>query len=688
MESSQSRPPADEHALPPPALLDGEARFIAVDQPRASIVIPVYNHLDQTLRCLESLLTHGPATPYEVIVVDDCSTDGTPSALGRIEGIRVLTNPINRGYVAACNRGLAAVRGEYTVLLNNDTVVGPGCIDALVATADGDPTVGVVGARLIYPDGTLQEAGGIIWSDAHGWNYGRGENPHASPYCYVRDVDYCSAACLLVRTDLITELGGLDMRFSPAYYEDTDLAFAARARGYRVVYQPNAAVVHVEGVSHGTDLSEGLKRHQVRNRVTFKAKWWRELGAQQPNDPSQVLRARDARPGPRALIADHTVPTYDFDSGSMRMMGLVSLLVDLGFVVTFLPGNLFPQQPYTMELQQMGVEVLYAPTDIAAHLADLGPLLRLCVLSRPHVALPYIGLVRKLAPEAAIVYDTVDLHFLREMREADLHDDDALRGVARVTRELELALVRASDATLTVTETERDILHTYVADANIFVVPNIHPVRADDGMPFRCRRDLLFVGNFMHPPNIDAAMLLVNEIMPLLRADLPGARLVLAGSHASPEILALADDDVEVLGWVADLGPLYERTRVFVAPLRFGAGMKGKLGDSMSHGLPVVTSTIGAEGMGLTPGTHALVADTPDCFAAEVVRLYRDADLWSELACAGRTLIAEHYSPSAVEVLLRQALAELGVLDPAGTVTGAAPVEQLAVIGDGRVATP
>ena len=662
VESIQSRPRADEQALPPSTLLDGEARFVAVDQPRASIVIPVYNHLDQTLRCLESLLTYGQATPFEVIVVDDSSTDGTPAALERIQCIRVVTNHVNRGYAAACNKGLEAVRAEYAVLLNNDTVVGPGCIDALVATADADPTVGVVGARLIYPDGKLQEAGGIIWSDAHGWNYGKGDDPHAAPYCHVRDVDYCSAACLLVRTDLITELGGFDLRFSPAYYEDADLAFAARARGYRVVYQPNAAVVHVEGISHGTDLTQGLKRHQVRNRVTFEAKWWRELRAQQPNDPSLVLRARDARPGARALIADHSVPTYDLDAGSMRMMGIVSLLVDLGFVVTFLPGNLHPQQPYTSELQQMGVEVLFGPIDIAAHLAALGPHLRLCVLSRPHVALPFIGLVRKHAPTAVIVYDTVDLHFLREMRQADLDDDDALRAVARVSRELELALVRASDATITVTEVERDILHAHVPDANVIVVPTIHE-GCEGEVGFAARRDLLFVGNFRHPPNIDAAVQLVNEIMPRVRDHLPGTRLLLAGSHASPEILDLAADDVEVLGWVPDLRPVYDRVRVFVAPLRFGAGMRGKLCESMSHGLPVVTSTVGAEGMGLVPGSHALIADTPEDFAAEVVRLYNDGALWSTLASEGRALVAERYSPAAVGSRLRQVLVELGLLE-------------------------
>lgn len=653
--------PADEQAPLTSPLLVGEAGFVAVDRPRVSVILPALGELDHTLRCLESLNSAGATTAFEVIVVADCSTDGTSKVLERIDNVRVVTNPARRGSPAACNKGLAVARGEYVVLLDNDTVLSPGCIDALVATGEADPTIGVVGARIIRPDGTLQEAGGIIWSDAHGSSYGEGADPHASPHCHVREVDYCSAACLLVRRDLLTDLGGLDLRFSLAY-EDADLAFAARARGYRVVYQPNATLMH-RGASHGTALTRGGERYHPRDRVTFEAKWRRELQAQQPNDPLRLLRARDARTGPRALIADHAVPTYDLDAGSLRMMRLVSLLVDLGFVVSFLPGNLQPQQPYTAELQQMGVEVLYGLIDVSAHLEALGPYLRLCVLSRPHVALPFIGLVRRHAPTAVIAYDTVDLHFLREMRQADLDDDDSLRGVARVTRELELALVRASDATVTVTDTERDILHSYVPDANVIVVPTIHPGGGEDGMRFAARRDLLFVGNFLHPPNIDAAFLLVNEVMPLLRARLPGTRLLLAGSYPSAEILGLASDDVEVLGWVPDLGPLYDRVRVFVAPLRFGAGIRGKLCESMSHGLPVVTSTVGGEGIGLVQDRHALVADTSEAFATEVVRLYEDAALWSALASQGRALMAERYSPAAVGARLRQDLVALGVLD-------------------------
>jgi GT2 family glycosyltransferase/glycosyltransferase involved in cell wall biosynthesis len=630
--------------------------------PRASVVIPVHNQLDHTRRCLESLTTSGDATPFEVIVVDDNSTDGTPAALAHWDHVRVLTSPVNRGFVATCNKGIEAARGEYVILLNNDTVVYPGCIDALVSTADADPTIGVVGARLVYPDGTLQEAGGIIWSDGNGWNYGKGADPHAAPYGHVRDVDYCSAACLLVRADLLRELGGLDLRFSPAYYEDADLAFAARARGYRVVYQPNAAVVHFEGASHGTDLESGGKRHQTENRLSFEAKWHRALRDQQPHDPTNVLRARDARPGPRALIVDHTVPTHDRDAGSKRMMALVSQLADLGFVVTFVPGNLFAMQPYTTELQQMGVEVLYGAVDVAAHLEALGPHLRLCVLSRPHVALQTILLVRKHAPQATLVYDTVDLHFLREMRQADLLDDDCLRGVARVTRELELALIRATDATLTVTETERDIIQSHVPDARTFVVPTVHE-SGGNGTPFDARHDVLFVGSFQHPPNVDAARHLVDDVMPQLRSRLPGVHLLVAGSNATPEILALAADDVEVLGWVPDLAPLYDRVRVFVAPLRFGAGMRGKLCESMAHGVPVVTTTIGGEGIGLVHGRHALVADTPESFVAEVARLYEEPALWSALAAEGRSLVAERYSPEAVGRRLHAALADIGVLD-------------------------
>lgn len=639
----------------------GGITFPPVDSPRVSIVIPVHGESHFTVSCLHSIAVVGGAVPFEVIVVDDDSPDDTASLLARIGNVKVISNEVNLGFTRSCNAGIAAASGEYVVLLNNDTEVTPGWLEELLGTADADPQVGVVGVKLEYPDGTLQEAGGIVWSDGSGMNYGRGDRPGLAEYGYLREVDYCSGACLLVRRELLQRLGGLDERYAPAYYEDTDLAFAARALGYKVVYQPNVRIIHHEGGSHGTDVSVGVKRFQDLNRLIFIEKWARELAAQYPPDPSNALLARDIRRGPRALVVDHMVPHYDQDSGSVRLFALLSILVDLGFAVSFVPANQAPVQPYTVRLQQMGVEVLYGPVDIGAHVKSLGRQLTLCILARPMVACQVIGQVRANAPWATLIYDTVDLHFLRERRYGEVNHDVGLVEASKATREIELALVRAADLTFTVSPDERRVLLDEIPDAAVSIVPNVHEEHAGT-TDLELRKGLLFVGSFCHDPNRDSVHHLVRDIMPLLRSALPGVRLTIVGSNPTPDVLALASADVEVLGWVPDLEPLYEKARVFVAPLRFGAGMKGKIGESLSYGVPTVTSVIGAEGMGLVADEHVLLGDDPAAFASEVVRLYNDPVLWTRLSEQGRLHIGEQFGPAAVREHVRTLLESVGAL--------------------------
>ena len=188
-------------------------------------------------------------------------------------GVIYLRNERNSGFVASCNRGAEKARGKYLVFLNNDTLVKPGWLTALLDTFTEEPRAGIVGSKLLYPDGRLQEAGGIIWRDASGWNYGKFDDPGKPEYNYLREVDYCSAAALMVPKALFESVGGFDSRYAPGYYEDTDLAFKVRQAGYRVLYQPLSEVIHYEGATGGTDISTGAKKHQEINRSTFAEVW-------------------------------------------------------------------------------------------------------------------------------------------------------------------------------------------------------------------------------------------------------------------------------------------------------------------------------------------------------------------------------------------------------------------------------
>ncbi len=631
--------------------------------PEASILIPVHGRWPLTAACLRSIAADLTIIPYEVIVADDGSKDETPTELAKVAGLRVVRLEANRGYVHAVNAALSSARGRYVVLLNNDTEVQPGWLDALVETADSRQDVGVVGAKLVYPDGRLQEAGSIIWADGHGTNYGRGGDPRDHSVDFPREVDYCSGACLLVRRDLLQALGGLDARFAPAYYEDADLAFAARQRGLRVLYQPAAVVRHAEGASYGPEASGDRARILDRHRELFCIKWRAELASQAPNHPDNLRLASWRVPRGRILVVDHQLPTPDQDSGSRRMFELLSLLAGMGFGLTFVPHDGADLPPYSRLLLDNGIEVMASPSGLPGYLRQVAPDLRAAILSRPSVASSHLPTVRRLAPEAKILYDTVDLHFLRERRQAEVEDDASLRASAERYHHQELSLARSADATLVVSPVEKEVLLAEDPTLDVHVIPNIH---ADQpaGLGFGWREGLLFVGNFRHPPNRDAAHWLVEEVLPFVRKQLPGVPTYIVGSHATSDIMELSGDGVEVLGWVPDLGDLYDRARLFVAPLRYGAGIKGKVGESLAHGLPVVTTRLGAEGMGLEHGADVLVADGAEAFANQIVRGYGDQELWERLAANGRRTVSRQYSPETVRGLLSTLLAELGVLAP------------------------
>ncbi|MEU6133216.1 glycosyltransferase [Saccharopolyspora sp. NPDC047091] len=636
------------------------------DDPVVSVIVPVHGKWPYTRQCLRFLGGHLVSVPFEVIVVDDASPDDSAVRLAECEGVRLVRAERNLGFIGACNLGAQHARGRHLFFLNNDAEVTESWLDLLMSTMDFDERIGLVGAKLVYPDGRLQECGGIVWSDGTGWNLGRNGEPAASEHNVLRDVDYCSGAAILVRAEVFQQVGGFDTRFAPAYYEDTDLAFAVRAAGYRTVVQPKAVVVHHEGVSNGTDLSTGVKRHQELNRQVFVDKWRDVLADHLPEASPRNLwlaRQRGARGhhGPIVLVKDHQVPRPDFDSGSVRIRRVLEQFVELGARVVFFPANHAKLEPYTTELQQAGVTVLPEPELQQAFLVEAGSEISLAVLSRPQVAWSLVEELRTRAPQAVLAYDTVDVHFLRLQRQAALAEEQgepdvakALRRKAFASREMELGLVRSCDVTLVVSEAEQQLLGELVPDADVRVLSNVHDVHDGTESPYG-RRDVLFVGSFDHPPNRDAAEWAAAEVLPLVREQCPDAVLHVVGSNPTEEVLALAGDGVEVHGWVPDLAALYARSRVVLAPLRFGAGVKGKVGESLGLGVPVVGTTLAMEGMHLEPERDVLVADDAAGLAAAVARLLTDDATWSRLSAAGKAGIAAQFGPD----VSRAAIAKL-----------------------------
>lgn len=621
--------------------------------PLASIIIPVYNKFAYTRACLQSIAAHGAEIGFEVIVVDDCSSDQTEAGLARIGGLRVIRNAENLGFIGACNAGAAAASGDFLVFLNNDTQVTAGWLDALIDTFADHPRVGLVGAKLVYPDGRLQEAGGIVFADASGWNVGRFGDPADPAYNYVREVDYCSGAAIAVRRDWFAAHDGFDIRYAPAYYEDTDLAFRIREDGLRVLYQPRSTVIHFEGITSGTDTGSGIKRFQLVNQEKFAERWRERLPAQ-PRSGTPILIAREHRVCGRVLIVDATIPEPDKDSGSVRMVNLLRALIELGYKVCFTSENRAYSAGYCEQLQGLGVEVLYHPwlRDPVRFLRETGAMWSAVILSRHYVATPLLPLVRAYAPRARLIFDTVDLHYLREQREAELAGDADLRRRAGATQLAELRLVRAADVSLVVSPVEQALLQQEVPGARIEVLSNVHEV-VGCRRGFAERTDLFFVGGFQHQPNVDAMHWFVAEVWPLIAARLPGVRFHIVGSRMPESVLALASDRVVVAGFAQTLDPYLDGCRLSVAPLRYGAGVKGKVNQSMAHGQPVVATALAAEGMFLNHEQDVLIADGAVDFAEQVVRLYQDQTLWQRLSAAGLANIEEHFSFAAARQALR-----------------------------------
>jgi GT2 family glycosyltransferase/SAM-dependent methyltransferase/glycosyltransferase involved in cell wall biosynthesis len=663
-------------SVPSQAAREADVELISMpeyENPLVSLILPVYAHAQLTRACLESIRYHTTHVSYEVIIIDDGADPDTVRLLRGVRGANILHNEENIGYLRSVNRGAALARGKWLVLLNNDTEMTQGWLRAMVDCGESAGHVGVVTPKYIYPDGSLNEAGGIIWRDGTGVNFGRGERADEFQYEYRRETDYGSAAALLVRKTLWDAVGGFDERYLPMYYEDADLCFEARERGLSVLYEPTAAVIHIEGATAGSDPDASHKRYQEQNRPKFVAKWRERLETEHLRAASTHVRvAADRHRGPHVLVVDHYVPTWDRDAGSLRMLNVMEALLGLGAHVTFMPDNFSAPQPYTRILQAKGIEVMYGALDVNAEIATIGAKLSLAILSRPHQASRWLDVVREFAPTATVAYDTVDLHWLRESRKvalgsASLADgafsngstngsvgNDLLTPKALALRELELAMMRASDITFVVSETEGLQIRKDLPESELLVIPTVYEVESYVP-PAEDRSGILFVGGFEHPPNIDAAVRLVKGVMPSVWRELGDVSVTIVGAKPPPEVQSLSAPLVDVLGWVENLGPLLEKSKLMVVPLGYGAGLKGKITQSLAVGLPVVTTPIGAEGFEDASDCMLVAADVRE-LAEHVVRAYRDDALWRQLSSAGQALVAEHCSPAVISERLGQLL--------------------------------
>jgi O-antigen biosynthesis protein len=646
--------------------------------PKISIILLCYNKVEFTKKCIASIFKNTKYPNYEIIAVDNASVDETPEYLEtfgkRLKYVRINSNV---GFIGGNNIGVSHSDAEYVLFLNNDTEVMPDWLNNLYNIFVYYPDAGGAGSKLIFANKKLQEAGGVIFNDATGWNYGRNGEIIDARYNFAREVDYCSGASLMVKRSLFNQLDGFDYRFAPAYFEDTDLCFGIRKLGYKIYYCPSSHVIHYEGVTNGTDVTVGLKRYQIINAPKFIEKWQSELALQYPNAPKLLYQFSNRKQGKRILIIDDIPPLPDRASGALRHYNTLKQLIDLDCQVTYahMMGKQYSDEKaaeYFHDFEMQGVEFHWFNYESwwgIRNTPSVQPILKELIGSLElkarkfdfvyiafwHIADYFIDLIRNEIPDTPVIIDSVDIHYLREQRRAYLLKDNNLLNEAALTKQRELALYTKSDCVLTVTAQDKDVLKKDLADKAVFVIPDVHDAR-DSASGFDERKDFIFVGNFNHNPNEDAVFYFVNEIFPLIKKGLTDVKFYIVGNNPTERITALSSDDIIVTGWVPEVEPYLNKCRVTVTPLRFGAGMKGKVGQSLSHGLPMVSTSIGAEGMNIINGVHSFITDDPKEFAQKAILLYTDKSLWESFSAKGKELISSQFSSAMMRKRLQHLL--------------------------------
>ncbi len=618
-------------------------------KPQVSIVIPVYNQFDYTYNCLKSILHNSGTVTYEIIIANDCSTDLTTRINEVIKNIKVVTNQTNLRFLKNCNNAAKYAKGKYILFLNNDTQVQPNWLAPLVELIERDSSIGMVGSKLVYADGRLQEAGGILWNDGSAWNYGNRKDPEDPEYNYVKEADYISGAAIMIKTSLWKEIGGFDENFAPAYCEDSDLAFEVRKHGYKVMYQPLSVVVHFEGVSNGTDTSSGQKAYQVINSKKFLEKWKDVLQTEHFPNAENVFVARDKnRNKSTLLMIDHYVPQYDKDAGSRTVFQYLKMFVKMGYNVKFIGDNFYKHEPYTTVLQQMGIEVLYGPyyaNNWKTWIKENAKHIQYVFLNRPHISVKYIDFIREHT-NARIMYYGHDLHFLREMRRYELEGDKKALQDSADWKEKELKLMRQADVVYYPSQVEADAIRSI--DSNIpvkAIVAYIFDDVVKEVYDYKNRKDIMFVGGFTHTPNVDAVLWFVKEVFPNVLKQNPNIKFYIMGSNPPEQILALASENVIVKGFVTDeeLEWHYKNCRMSIVPLRYGAGIKGKVVEAMKYGIPVITTSVGAEG--IIGAEHILcIEDEASNLSEKIISLYSDKSKLMEMSEHSYEYIKYHFS--------------------------------------------
>jgi GT2 family glycosyltransferase len=635
-------------------LLQGDERLVcpAVENPLVSFIVVLHNRAHLSLLSLESVITSANVS-YELIVVDNASDDETGLMLDRLQGAKIIRNETNAGFGPACMQAAACATGEYLCFFNNDALLGPTAITAALANFVNG-SVGAVGGKVLLANGVLQEAGNIIWSDGSTLGYGRGDDPQSPQYDFRRSVDYCSGVFLVTPRRLFAELGGFSSEFAPAYYEDVDYCMTLWQRGFQVIYEPLAVIRHYEYATSGG--SEFAQARMAEHQKKFLQKWNAELQRHHAPDPSHICAARLAVgfSGSRILYIDDRVPHRTLGAGFPRSNDIVSQLVALGHHVTCSTFT-FPLLRDEYSDIPREVELFDGLRNRAALVNDYFPCSDVVWISRPHNL--HILLTECMPMPTSrhfkLVYDAEAIFSDRTRQKTGLEGCEA-----ETLPFDEFALAKSADTVVVVSESDNlAMLQSGVRSAHVI---GFRFSPSPTSTAFAERRTFLFVGGVhgSDNPNADSIRYFCRAVWPDLHKS-TGASFIVAG-YATDEILGeLTSSTVHVLGAQENLQPLYQEARVFVVPTRYAAGLPFKAYEAAAFGVPLVVSDIIARQMKWCDGIEYLVADNPDTFTRQCIRLYSDEALWETLRKNALQRVIDELGPDAFRKDVQSVLNEV-----------------------------
>ena len=614
--------------------------------PLVSIIIPINNNYNFIYDCLTSIDDSESSKNYETIISGNIANNNDKllkeKLLKDFKNISFHYFNKNKNYILNCNKASKFAKGKYIVFLRNVKRVYKNWLTSLLQIIQSDEKVGMVGSKIIDTNGILQEAGGIVWNNAQCENFGRYQNFDMPEYNYVKEVDYISGVSIIIKKSLWKKLEGFDERFTPRYYEDTDFAFKLRKNGYKVMYQPKSIVEEYKEIFEEKDI---LKI----NKLKFIEKWHNELKNQL--DEGNIFLGRDRGFNKsKIFVIDRFVPNFDKDAGGRCTFKYLNLFKEIGLQVTFLGDNLRIMEPYTTILQQKGIEVLYGDSYkdkmLEKWLKNNLKYFKYIYLQRPDITIKYIDLIKKYS-SGKIFYFAHDLHHIRLLREYNLTKIRKKFEKSQDMKKIENKIFSEVDVIHVVGTYEYKILKEQYINKTIRNIPlyiyanQLKNIEKD----FSKRKDLIFVGGFEHSPNFDGVIWFSKEVYPIIVEKFPDMIWHIISSHTNKIIKKLESKNIKIEGHLSDdnLHLLYQKCRIAIAPLRFGAGVKGKVVEAAYNQIPMVTTSIGGEGLDYSIGAF-IMEDNPKKMAEIIRKLYNDYSKLKQMSDSGKVLIDSYFS--------------------------------------------